>query len=398
MNPSDVDLLPLRLVAQRLGDLREDVVFVGGAIRPLLLTDPAAPPTRHTDDVDLIVPLAARVHYGALRDKLLARGFREDTRPEAPLCRWVVDGVTVDVMPTDASVFGFTNPWYEHAIKTAMRVALGPELSIRIVSAPCFVATKLAAFASRGAGDWAHHDVEDLVAVVDGRAELVGEVERDELELRSYVGAELTSMFARGFEEAVRWHLPSDSASDLRLPEITTRLRRLARRPRILAFGESVKSTTRGGPGSTGGAVDGPWEYVIHGVEKVYRTQDRRAKGVFAIVSATLTSWSPTAGGMDGRDLLLEESNGVQHPPLYDATIAECGRRGVTGPQGVIWPRQPFETVLVYDVPRDASGLRLLLPFESVARVELPISPLKFVLRDARARDPRRPRGRRGFG
>jgi hypothetical protein len=365
MKPSDVDLLPLRIVAQRLGDLREDVVFVGGAIRSLLLTDVAAPPARPTDDVDLIVPLAARVDYGALREKFVARGFREDTRPGAPLCRWVVDGVTVDVMPTDASVFGFTNPWYDHAIKTAVRVPLGEDLSIRVVSAPCFVATKLAAFASRGAGDWAHHDIEDLVAVVDGRVELVGEVEAEVPELRTYVGEELTRMFASGFEDAVRWHLPSDSASDERLPEIVCSLRRLARRPRIVALGESVKSTKGGGPGSTGGAVEGPWEYVIHGVEKRDRTQDRRAKGVFVVLSATLTSWGPTAGGMDGRDLVLEESNGDRHPPSYDATLAECTRRGATGPHGTVWPRRPFETVLLYDVPREASGLRLLLPFGS---------------------------------
>lgn len=372
MKPSDVDLLPLRIVAQRLGDLREDVVFVGGAIRALLLTDAAAPPARPTDDVDLIVPLAARVDYGALREKFVARGFREDTRPGAPLCRWVVDGVTVDVMPTDASVFGFTNPWYEHAIKTAVRMPLSEELSIRVVSAPCFVATKLAAFASRGAGDWAHHDVEDLVAVVDGRVELVGELEAEVPELRTYVGEELTRMFASGFEDAVRWHLPSDAASDARLPEIVCSLRRLARRPRIVALGESVKSTQGGGPGSTGGASEGPWEYVIHGVEKRDRSQDRRAKGVFVIVAATLTSWGPTAGGMDGRDLLLEESNGDRHPPSYDATIAECARRGATGPHGTVWPRRPFETVLLYDVPREASGLRLLLPFGSV---ELPLPP-----------------------
>ena len=176
-------------------------------------------------------------------------------------------------------------------------------------------------------------------------------------------------MFASGFEEAVRWHLPSDAASDARLPEIVCSLRRLARRPRILALGESVRSTKGGGPGSTGGASEGPWEYAIHGVEKRDRTQDRRAKGIFVILTATLTSWGSTAGGMDGRDLLLEGSNGDRYPPC-EATVPECARRGVTGLHGVIWPRRPFETVLLYDVPREASGLRLLLPFGGV---ELPL-------------------------
>lgn len=42
-------------VVKRLGDLRERVVFVGGMIRPLLITDPAVEAARPTLDVDLIV-------------------------------------------------------------------------------------------------------------------------------------------------------------------------------------------------------------------------------------------------------------------------------------------------------------------------------------------------------
>ena len=48
-----VDLL--ELAAAALGELRDEVVFVGGATVGLWITDPAAPPPRPTVDVDVIV-------------------------------------------------------------------------------------------------------------------------------------------------------------------------------------------------------------------------------------------------------------------------------------------------------------------------------------------------------
>jgi hypothetical protein len=47
-------------IARRLGALTDDLVFLGGAVVPLLLTDPAAPPPRATNDVDAIVEVAGR--------------------------------------------------------------------------------------------------------------------------------------------------------------------------------------------------------------------------------------------------------------------------------------------------------------------------------------------------
>jgi hypothetical protein len=64
------------VVARHLGDLRERVVFVGGMIRSLLVTDPAAGRARPTDDVDLIVDVT-RAEYFALQLALRRQRFRE---------------------------------------------------------------------------------------------------------------------------------------------------------------------------------------------------------------------------------------------------------------------------------------------------------------------------------
>lgn len=51
----------LLLVARKLGDLREQFVFVGGSVLELLISDPAQPPVRPTLDVDLRRELAEEV-------------------------------------------------------------------------------------------------------------------------------------------------------------------------------------------------------------------------------------------------------------------------------------------------------------------------------------------------
>ena len=50
----------VRRVGERLGNLRDQVVFLGGAAAALLITDSAVPDVRATIDGDLIVEIASR--------------------------------------------------------------------------------------------------------------------------------------------------------------------------------------------------------------------------------------------------------------------------------------------------------------------------------------------------
>ena len=123
LDPNDPNVAMLGVVAGRLGpELCQTLVFVGGAAAGLLVSDPAQPALRPTEDVDLIAQVLALRDYRVLEGRLLDRGFRQDTRPGAPICRWVVDGVTVDVMPTLPEVLGFSNRWYPLAAQTAAAV------------------------------------------------------------------------------------------------------------------------------------------------------------------------------------------------------------------------------------------------------------------------------------
>lgn len=177
----------LELAVERLSGLVEQVVFLGGCATGLLLTDAAAPPIRVTRDVDVIAELASLGEYYRLSAQLRERGFREDSSPEAPICHWLAAGIILDVMPTDPGILGFGNVWYQPALKSAESVELPSGASIRMVSALYFLATKLAAFDGRGKGDFVmSHDMEDLVAVLDGRPEIVDEVKGADETLRRH--------------------------------------------------------------------------------------------------------------------------------------------------------------------------------------------------------------------
>ena len=194
MNPNDPNVALVEIVAERLGEaLCSEVVFVGGAIAGLLITDPAQPGIRPTQDVDLLCDVAALSDYHRIETRLRGRGFVQDMREGAPVCRWRVGDLAIDMMPTQESVLGFSNRWYPLASRFPEARALPSGRAIRMIRAPVFIATKLEAFHGRGGGDFlASHDLEDLVAVIDGRAELQDECHQSAPELRSYLTDQFT--------------------------------------------------------------------------------------------------------------------------------------------------------------------------------------------------------------
>jgi hypothetical protein len=212
--------------ARGLGDLVDQVVFLGGATTNLLLTDPAAPSVRPTLDVDVVVEVASTADYLRLERELERRGFLSDESPGAPRCRRIREGVRLDVMANDAAILGFSNRWYPAVCATATRVALEPDFSIRLVTPPLFVATKLEAFHGRGDGDlFGSRDLEDVVALIDGRGELPDEVAGAPAPVRGFLADALRELLARPrFGDAVRGHLPPDSTSQARATIVLNRI------------------------------------------------------------------------------------------------------------------------------------------------------------------------------
>ena len=162
MNDPNFD--QLIAAAELLRPLLDELVFVGGCVTGLLITDSAAGAPRATFDVDAIAEIISYAEYADLGDRLRAQGFGEDTREDAPLCRWTHYRTILDVMPLNEKILGFTNRWYRAAMESSFKVRLSTDLEIRAVTAPIFIATKLEAFKGRGKGDFfGSHDLEDFV-------------------------------------------------------------------------------------------------------------------------------------------------------------------------------------------------------------------------------------------
>jgi len=221
----------LEFAAEALGDLLEGVVFVGGATVTLWITDPGAPPVRPTNDVDVVVEVVSRSGFQRFESRLRARDFSED-QESGVICRWRHrGGLILDAMPSDPSILGFANRWQGAGIPHAVERGLPSGALIRAVSPPYLLATKLEAFKGRGQRDFlASRDFDDIIALVDGREEVVDEVQDASVDVRHYLSSEVAAIlrdprFADGLFAVLR----PDAASQVRAERaILPRLRAIA--------------------------------------------------------------------------------------------------------------------------------------------------------------------------
>ncbi len=161
-------------MARAMGPLCEQVVFVGGCATGLLLDDTGLMDVRPTEDVDAIVEVASLAGYHRLADQLMQRGFKQTMADNTPPFRWYWNRMQLDLVPLDEMVLGFANPWYRVGYEQALTVELAAGLTVRHLSAPHFLATKLEAFKDRGQNDvYLSHDLEDIMTVMEGRTAVV---------------------------------------------------------------------------------------------------------------------------------------------------------------------------------------------------------------------------------
>ena len=160
-----------------LKDLNEQVVYVGGRIVGLLITDLIEDDVRPTYDIDVAFDLGATgivAHY-SLQKKLESLGFK----PEGNInCRYVLDDFVIDVMYTDGALQGINSNWYQAGFDNAIEILI-KDKKIKIFNVVYFIATKLEAFTDRAykSNDyWDCKDLEDIINVINGRPELLTEL------------------------------------------------------------------------------------------------------------------------------------------------------------------------------------------------------------------------------
>lgn len=164
-----VSILMIERVAEGLGELVNEVVFVGGSVAVLYRENPAADTVRPTDDIDFIIEVTSYHEYDRFISKCRKHGFKDDLSSElSSICRLLYQGIKVDAIPADSSAIGFSNKWYESGVKNSIQYILPSGKTIRILPLPYYIATKIEAYHSRGDDIRVSHDLEDCFMIFDG--------------------------------------------------------------------------------------------------------------------------------------------------------------------------------------------------------------------------------------
>ena len=126
--------------------------------------------------------------YNKFEEELRKLGFKNDLDENAPICRYVFDGIKVDFIPTKEKILGFQNEWYPDGYKNAVRYEFPDGMKIKIFSSVYFLASKLDAFWDRGRTDIRlSTDLEDIIFLLDSRKEIVEEVRNSESSVKNYI-------------------------------------------------------------------------------------------------------------------------------------------------------------------------------------------------------------------
>lgn len=203
----------LQTVANGLGELKNDMVFVGGAVAELYASDPAASDIRPTLDVDCVIGISTRLEFYRLEENLRARGFANDTSQGAPICRWIYKDIKVDVMPTVENILGFSNKWYVEGIENEIKKILPDGTEIFVFPPEYYVATKFEAHKGRGGNDLRQsHDFEDIIYILDNCPDLLKDIVIANPTVKAYLKIEFKSLLQnKGLVEGIESALPYGS-------------------------------------------------------------------------------------------------------------------------------------------------------------------------------------------
>ena len=193
--PSNIE--KVRTVARALGEIREQVVFVGGSITELYAESPELTDIRPTFDVDCVIPIQTRGKYYELEEKLRQKKFKNDTSTGAPICRWIFDGIVVDIMPDNPDILGFSNQWYKIGMEHRIKHQISETISIYILPVEYYLATKFEALQSRGGTDWrGSSDLEDIIYILNNTPNVINSVKgTTNSELKAYLHKAFQRLF-----------------------------------------------------------------------------------------------------------------------------------------------------------------------------------------------------------
>lgn len=188
---TQINRLATKKVAKALGELNEQVVYVGGAVVSLYIDDPAAEDVRPTKDVDISLEIVSLTQLESIRELLSKKGFIQSHEDKVS-CRFRFEDIKVDVMSTKSIDWAPGNRWFEAGFQHAFVCTLDG-LPIRLLPLPYYLAAKFDAFHDRGGHDpRTSHDMEDIVYLLNHASDVKEQILKSGVEVRNYLKDEFT--------------------------------------------------------------------------------------------------------------------------------------------------------------------------------------------------------------
>lgn len=206
-----VNLKTVAKVASSLGDINEEVVYVGGAVISLYVERSAAEEPRPTMDVDLSVQISTYAEMDALRERLAKKGIYPASDQEV-LYRFHLESILIDFIPWESSALGPTNSWLKPGFPLAIENTISGQ-KIRILPLSYFLATKWEAYQSRGGDPRMSHDFEDLIYLLFNSERVVPSFLQSPTEVKNYLQQMAHAILNHPYRnEILECHLPYEQA------------------------------------------------------------------------------------------------------------------------------------------------------------------------------------------
>jgi len=201
-----INLAAIEKVATALEELNDEVIYIGGAVISLYITDKGAEPPRPTKDIDISVKISTYAQMDKLRVKLASKNIHP-APTEKILYRYAYKDILIDFIPYEATPLGPTNSWLKPGFKKAYPVKIGSS-EIKILPVSLFLATKWEAFESRGTDPRMSHDFEDIIYVIDNNLELLNDVKKAEIRVQKYLkNMSETILSHSSYNEIIECHI-----------------------------------------------------------------------------------------------------------------------------------------------------------------------------------------------
>lgn len=227
----DINIAAVKKVAGKLGDLNDNVVYVGGAVVSIYADDPAADEVRPTKDVDITLEIASFAELTRIQEQLAEKGIYPAPE-EKIMCRFNCDGILLDVMATKEVGWAQANEWFEPGFKHLESHKLDETQKIKVLSVAFFLASKFTAYHNRGKDPRTSHDFEDIIYILDNHVNLVNDILESPKEVQKYLISEFVQLIDKGMEEGILCHLEPESQLE-RFELLKSKLLEIIKRGRV---------------------------------------------------------------------------------------------------------------------------------------------------------------------